>query len=89
MTRSELYALVWQEPMTKLAKRFKLSDVGLRKICTKHGIHPMLSRAWFRGAGCLPDRICEHSSGIKDRAALTVGDNNRSAEIYLTAEARP
>lgn len=38
MTRSELYALVWQEPMMKLAKRFKLSDVGLRKICTKHGI---------------------------------------------------
>ena len=38
MTRSELYALVWQEPMTKLAKRFRLSDVGLRKICTKHGI---------------------------------------------------
>ena len=38
MTRSELYALVWQEPMTKLAKRFRLSDVGLRKICAKHGI---------------------------------------------------
>lgn len=37
MTRSELYALVWQEPMTKLAKRSRLSDVGLRKICTKHG----------------------------------------------------
>ncbi len=38
MTRSELYALVWQEPMTKLAKRFRLSDVGPRKICAKHGI---------------------------------------------------
>lgn len=38
MTRAELYALVWETPMTGLAKRFGLSDVGLRKICTKHDI---------------------------------------------------
>src|SRR5690349_18153977 len=31
MARSELYALVWQEPMTKLAKRFKFSNVGSGK----------------------------------------------------------
>lgn len=38
MTRAELYALVWETPMLHLAKRFGLSDVGLRKICTKHDI---------------------------------------------------
>lgn len=37
-TRSELYDLAWSIPMTKLAKQFGLSDVGLRKICTKHQI---------------------------------------------------
>jgi hypothetical protein len=36
--REELYALVWQMPLSRLAKRFGLSDVGLRKICVKHDI---------------------------------------------------
>jgi hypothetical protein len=37
-SREEIYALVWKTPMTKLAARFGLSDVGLRKICKKHDI---------------------------------------------------
>jgi len=38
ISRQELYALVWQTPMSRLAKSFGLSDVGLRKICVKHDI---------------------------------------------------
>lgn len=38
LTREELYALVWDRPMTKLAKEFGLSDVALHKICRKHDI---------------------------------------------------
>ena len=37
-TRQELYDLVWTTPLGKLAKRYGLSDVGLRKICVKHDI---------------------------------------------------
>lgn len=33
LSREELYELVWSEPMTTLAKRFGLSDNGLRKRC--------------------------------------------------------
>jgi hypothetical protein len=33
LTREELYDLVWSEPMSQLAKKFGLSDVGLAKIC--------------------------------------------------------
>lgn len=33
MTRKELYDLVWSTPMTKLAKKYLISDTGLRKIC--------------------------------------------------------
>lgn len=36
--RSELYQQVWQEPMSKLAQTYGLSDVGLAKICRKHNI---------------------------------------------------
>ena len=35
LTRSELYHLVWGEPMTTVAKRFGISDVALKKHCAK------------------------------------------------------
>lgn len=38
LSRQELYDLVWQTPMSQLAKRFGLSDVGLKKMCRKHDI---------------------------------------------------
>lgn len=36
--REALYAEVWSEPMTTLARRFGISDVGLRKICKRLAI---------------------------------------------------
>jgi hypothetical protein len=38
VSREELYRLVWTEPMTKVAPRFGLSDVGLAKVCRKYQI---------------------------------------------------
>lgn len=38
LTRKELYDKVWSVPMTALAKKYNLSDNGLRKICKKHNI---------------------------------------------------
>lgn len=38
MKRSELYALVWGKPVTKLAKELGVSDVGLAKACRRHDI---------------------------------------------------
>ena len=38
MKRTELYNLVWERPVTHVAKEFGLSDVAVRKICLKHGI---------------------------------------------------
>jgi hypothetical protein len=35
VTREQLHELVWRTPMTRLAERFGLSDVGLRKVCRK------------------------------------------------------
>ena len=37
-SRKELYDLVWKEPLSKLANRFKISDNGLRKICKRMNI---------------------------------------------------
>ena len=38
VTRTQLYDLVWTEPMRRLATRYGISDVGLAKICRKHDI---------------------------------------------------
>ena len=35
LTRQELYDLVWGNPLSKLAKKYNLSDNGLRKVCKK------------------------------------------------------
>lgn len=37
-TRKELYDLVWSESLLSLSKKYNISDVGLRKICTKASI---------------------------------------------------
>src|SRR4051794_24914698 len=34
ISREDLYALVWSEPISRLSRRFGLSDVGLAKACT-------------------------------------------------------
>ena len=36
--RQELYDLVWSQPMSKLAVRFGMSDVALKKHCARAGI---------------------------------------------------
>ena len=47
-TRHELFDLVWEVPMIHLSGQLSLSDVGLRKICTKYGI-PLTPRGyWMR-----------------------------------------
>src|SRR6185369_6251384 len=33
--REKLYEMVWEKPMTVLAREYGLSDVGLRKICKR------------------------------------------------------
>jgi hypothetical protein len=46
LTRKELYDLAWPEPMIKLADKFSLSNVGLKKKCRNHNI-PILSRGYW------------------------------------------
>lgn len=46
LMREELYAQVWSEPMSKLAKRYGLSDRGLAKTCARMGI-PVPGRGYW------------------------------------------
>ncbi len=53
MTRQELYDLVWQTPMVKLAEKYGISGRGLAKLCERHDIpvpgrgHWALTRAGY------------------------------------------
>jgi hypothetical protein len=47
-TRDKLHEEIWTEPMTKVAERYGLSDVGLKKICVKHRIPTPPRGYWAR-----------------------------------------
>lgn len=48
LTREELYQLVWDLPMTDIAKRYNISDVGFRKLCIRLNIPFPKSGDWAK-----------------------------------------
>ena len=38
LSRQELYEQLWKTPVTKLARQYGVSDVGLAKICKRHNV---------------------------------------------------
>jgi hypothetical protein len=46
ISREDLYALVWSEPMARLSRRFGMSDVGLAKACARMMI-PVPGRGYW------------------------------------------
>src|SRR5690349_19235612 len=50
LTRQQLYARVWQQPMTKLAQDFGVSDVALHKICRKLDVPTPPAGYWTKKA---------------------------------------
>ena len=55
-SRQALYEEVWSEPVTKVAKRYEVSDVAIRKICAKLRV-PLPPRGyWARLAAGRPGR---------------------------------
>lgn len=58
MTRSELYALVWSQPVSKLAPLLGISTCGLAKTCQRHSIPTPSHGYWAKlAAGQKPSRV--------------------------------
>ncbi len=57
-TRATLYEEVWTDPVVQVAKRYKMSNVGLQKICRKLGV-PVPPLGYWRQieTGKMPARI--------------------------------
>src|SRR5690348_15635621 len=76
LSREDLYALVWSEPMSRLSRRFGLSDVGLAKACTRMMV-PVPGRGYWAkkavGRAPRPTRLPTlPSSAGKDKRELHV-----------------
>ncbi|HZS85507.1 MAG TPA: hypothetical protein VFA50_21740 [Stellaceae bacterium] len=74
ITRADLYELVWQKPVTQAAKQFGVSDVGLRKICSKHDIPTPPLGYWAKlahGKKVYKPPLPPLRNGISDRIYVT------------------
>jgi hypothetical protein len=61
--------------MVKLAKKFGLSDVGLRKICVKHGIPTPPVGYWAKpnfGKPVKKTPLGSPAEGVSDRVIVSV-----------------
>lgn len=80
LTRQELYELVWSEPISVIAKRVALSDVGFAKACRRNGV-PIPERGYWakRKAGkpvvqpMLPPRGLGMHDGTDVLAGSSIG----------------
>lgn len=90
LTRDELYALVWDRPMTKLAKEFGLSDVALHKICHKHDVPTPPLGYWAKKAHGKPviNTPLPIKPGADGRYHIIIREGAGSAESEAAADAR-
>jgi hypothetical protein len=90
LTREELYALVWDRPMTKLAKEFGLSDVALHKTCRKHEIPTPPLGYWAKKAHGKPvsNTPLPKKRGSNGQYHIIIHEGAGSAESEASAMAR-
>jgi hypothetical protein len=87
VTRRQLYELVWDQPMTKLAAQFGLSDVGLRKICHKHRVPTPPVGYWAKKAH--GKRVTTKPlPNVEDEGEIIIRESSASNEPSEIAQAR-
>jgi hypothetical protein len=76
ISRKDLYALVWSEPIRTVAARFNISDVALRKSCQKAAIPTPQRGYWARkdaGQKCPVTALPERPPAMDDEVAVAEG----------------
>jgi hypothetical protein len=87
-TRLELYELVWSGPVTSVASQFRISDVGLKKICARFEI-PVPNRGFWakRQAGKPTQHVSLPPRPPGMREDIIVGGNQRHWQYnHLTTQ---
>lgn len=69
ITREELYAQVWAEPIKTVSKGFGISDVALAKHCERNGFRSPLGDLQARSIADNLDPVINGSLGFPRRSA--------------------
>ncbi len=72
LTRKELYDLVWSSPFTALAKKYLISDVGLRKMCIRMEVPFPKSGHWVKVQFKKPIEILKLSANYSGEKEVTL-----------------
>jgi hypothetical protein len=86
-TRKQLYALVWEKPMTAAARDLNITDTGLRKVCLKHAIPTPRAGHWMKVAHGKNVKVAPLPDPDQDHQILIFG-NSGAADTDAMASAR-
>lgn len=78
LSRQELYDLVWSKPVMNLAIRFGISDVALKKTCSRAAIPTPDRGYWAKkqaGKPTIQISIPKRPPGMSDEVLLGAGNN--------------
>src|SRR6266849_5304209 len=78
LSRTELYALVWSEPMKTLSARFGISDVALKKTCARAEIPTPERGYWAKkevGKSTLQEALPARPPGMSHEVVVGGGGN--------------
>lgn len=88
ITRTQLYELVWSEPLLALSKRYVISDVGLRKICLRMNVPLPQAGYWNKvKAGkkvSVKELPVDHNADLE--VILAFRSENSSADFHPSAQ---
>jgi len=88
LTRKEFYELIWSEPLSKLAKKYAISDNGLRKICIKYKIPIPFNGYWQKlkfNKPVKPEKLSAYTMD-KDAIELTLRDKDTPLNLDVSPE---
>lgn len=79
LSRKDLYDLVWTQPLLTLAKKYQISDVGLRKACIRMNIPTPRVGYWQKlqfGKNQKKIPLPGNHSGMSELTLLIRDENN-------------
>ncbi len=77
LQRTELFEMVWREPLSKIAPRLGISDVGLAKACKRHNIPVPPRGCWAK---------LQHGKRVPRKPKLSPSiDGDERVQISLSA----
>lgn len=83
ITRAELHRFVWEKPLRTVAKELGISDVGLSKICKRHGVPTPPQGHWTRvqfGKAVTKGELPRAVRGQAEEIKIAAGEANAPIE---------